>query len=66
MKRRDTRQRKQTLAGLKTTAGIDWMLGTLVRVIHSGKQALDASKRNIRRWSSRRICRHIFESIGDD
>ena len=42
MKRRDTRQRKQALAGLKTTAGIDWMLGTLVRVIHSGKQALDA------------------------
>ncbi len=42
MKRRDTRQRKQALAGLKTTAGIEWMLGTLVRVIHSGKQALDA------------------------
>ncbi|NOU11842.1 MAG: IS256 family transposase [Nitrospira sp.] len=42
MNRRDTRQRKQALAGLKTTAGIDWMLGTLVRVIHSGKQALDA------------------------
>ncbi len=42
MKRRDTRQRKQALAGLKATAGIDWMLGTLVRVIHSGKQTLDA------------------------
>lgn len=42
MRRRDTRQRKQVLAGLKTTAGIDWMLGTLVRVIRSGKQALDA------------------------
>jgi hypothetical protein len=42
MKRRDPRQWKQTLAGLKTTAGIDWMLGTLVRVIHFGKQALDA------------------------
>lgn len=41
MKRRDIRQRKQPLAGLKTTAAIDWMLGTLVRVIHSGKQALD-------------------------
>lgn len=42
IKQRDTRQRKQALAGLKATAGIDWMLGTLVRVIHSGKQALDA------------------------
>lgn len=42
MKRRDTRQRKQALAGLKTTAGTEWMLSTLVRVIHSGKQALDA------------------------
>ena len=42
MRRRDTQQRKQALAGLKRTAGMDWMLGTLVRVIHSGKQALDA------------------------
>lgn len=42
MRRRDTRQRKQALAGLKCTAGMDWMLGTLVRVIRSGKQALDA------------------------
>lgn len=42
MRRRKTRQRKQVLAGLKTTAGMDWMLGTLVRVIRSGKQALDA------------------------
>jgi transposase-like protein len=42
MRRRDTQQRKQALAGLKRTAEMDWMLGTLVRVIHSGKQALDA------------------------
>lgn len=42
MRRRDTQQRKQALAGLKRTAGMDWMLGTMVRVIHSGKQALDA------------------------
>lgn len=42
MRRRETRQRKQALAGLKTTAGIEWMLGTLVRVIRSGKHALDA------------------------
>ena len=42
MRRQDTRQRKQALAGLKCTAGMDWMLGTLVRVIRSGKQALDA------------------------
>ena len=42
MRRRDPQQRKQALAGLKRTAGMDWMLGTMVRVIHSGKQALDA------------------------
>ncbi len=42
MRRRETRQRKQALAGLKTIAEKDWMLGTLVRVINSGKQALDA------------------------
>ena len=30
------------MAGLQCTAGMDWMLGTLVRVIRSGKQALDA------------------------
>lgn len=42
MRRRDTRQRKQAVAGLQCTAGMDWMLGTLVRVIRSGKQALDA------------------------
>jgi transposase-like protein len=40
--RRETEQRKQTLAGLRAMAGTDRMLGTLVRVINSGKQALDA------------------------
>lgn len=40
--RRETRQRKQALAGLRAMTGDDRMLGTLVRVIHSGKQALDA------------------------
>ncbi len=40
--RRETRQRKQALAGLRAMTGEDRMLGTLVRVIHSGKQALDA------------------------
>ena len=40
--RRDTRQRKRTLAGLRAISGQDAMLGTLVRVISSGKQALDA------------------------
>jgi hypothetical protein len=36
--RRETRQRKQVLAGLRAMAGEDRMLGTLVRVIHSGKR----------------------------
>jgi len=40
--RRETRQRKQVLVGLRAIAGEDRMLGTLVRVIHSGKRALDA------------------------
>lgn len=40
--RRDTRQRKRALAGLRAIAGQDAMLGTLVRVIRAGKQALDA------------------------
>lgn len=39
---RDTRQRKRALAGLKAMSGRDGMLGVLVRVISSGKQALDA------------------------
>lgn len=30
MRRRETQQRKQALVGLKRTAGMDWMLGTLV------------------------------------
>ena len=40
--RSDTRQRKRALAGLRAIAGEERMLGTLVRVISSGKQALDA------------------------
>ena len=40
--RRETRQRKQAFAGLRAMAGEDRMLGILVRVIESGKQALDA------------------------
>lgn len=37
----DTRQRKKAMAGLREISGEQKMLGTLVRVIHSGKQALD-------------------------
>lgn len=40
--RPDTRQRKHAMAGLRAIKGQDRMLGTLVRVISSGKQALDA------------------------
>ena len=40
--RPDTRQRKHAMAGLRAISGQDRMLGTLVRVISSGKQALDA------------------------
>jgi len=40
--RHDTRQRKHAMAGLRAISGKKRMLGTLVRVISSGKQALDA------------------------
>jgi len=40
--RRDPRQRKHAMAGVRAIAGQDRMLGTRVRVISSGKQALDA------------------------
>jgi len=40
--RHDTRQRKHAMAGLREISGKKRMLGTLVRVISSGKQALDA------------------------
>lgn len=40
--RQDTKRRKHSVAGLRAIAGEDRMLGTMVRVIHSGKQALDA------------------------
>jgi len=40
--RQDTRQRKSALAGLRAISGQDGMLGILVRMISSGKQALAA------------------------
>ncbi len=39
--RPDTRQRKHAMAGLRAIEGQNRLLGTLVRVISSGKQALD-------------------------
>ena len=39
--RRDTKQRKHNRAGLRAISGDHQLLGTLVRVIGSGKQALD-------------------------
>lgn len=53
--RRDTRQRKTALAGVKATAGTEWMLGTLVRVISSGKQALDAVMLEMGRMVAERV-----------
>lgn len=40
--RRDTRQRKHAMVGLRAISGEQQLLGVLTRVIHSGKQALDA------------------------
>jgi len=47
--RSDTRQRKHTIAGLRAISGEQQMLGTRVRVIGSGKQALDAVMREMGR-----------------
>ncbi|MDH4086588.1 MAG: hypothetical protein OEV27_01925 [Nitrospira sp.] len=47
--RRDTSQRKRALAGMKALAGQEEMLGTLLRVISAGKQALDAVMREMGR-----------------
>ena len=40
--RPDTRKRKHAMAGLRAISGQERMLGTVVRVISSGKQALGA------------------------
>lgn len=40
--RTETKQRKHALAGWRAISGEQQLLGTLVRVIGSGKQALDA------------------------
>jgi putative transposase len=40
--RPDTKQRKQAMTGLKVISGEQQMLGVLTRVVHTGKQALDA------------------------
>lgn len=40
--RHDTRQRKHAMTGLRAISGEQQMLGILTRMIHSGKQALDA------------------------
>ena len=47
--RRDTRQRKHAMVGLRAIAGKERMLGALVRVINSGKQALDEVMREMGR-----------------
>ena len=40
--RPDTKQRKKAMMGLKMISGEQRMLGVLTRVLHTGKQALDA------------------------
>lgn len=40
--RRDTRQRKHAMAGLRAISGEQQLLGVLTRVLHADKQALDA------------------------
>jgi hypothetical protein len=54
--RNDTRQRKHAMAGLRAIAGEERMLGTLVRVIRSGKLALDAVMLEMGRMVAERSC----------
>jgi len=61
--RSDTRQRKHTMAGLRALSGEQQMLGTLVRVIGSGKQALDAVMLEMGRMVAESIM--LIERDGD-
>jgi hypothetical protein len=54
--RHETRQRKHTKAGLRAISGDQQMLGALVRVIGSGKQALDAVMLEWGAWWPRASC----------
>lgn len=51
----DTRQRKHAMAGLRAISGKERMLGTLVRVISAGKQALDAVMLEMGRMVAERV-----------
>jgi len=53
--RRDTRQRKRAFEGLSAIAGEEQMLRTLVRVIPSDKQALDAVMLKMGRMLAERV-----------
>ena len=64
--RRDTSQRKRALAGLRAISGQDEMLGTLVRVISSGKQALDAVMLEMGRMVAESIMLEREEVAGPD
>ena len=61
--RRDTRQRKRALAGWRTISGQDEMLGTLVRVIYSGKQARDAVMLAMGRMVAERVMLMAREEV---
>lgn len=54
--RQETRPRKHTMARLRAILGQDRMLGTLVRVISSGKQALDTVMLEMGRMVAESIC----------
>ena len=54
--RQETRQRKHAMAGLRAISGDQQMLGALVRVIGSGKQALDAVMLEWGAWWPRASC----------
>ena len=61
--RRDTKQRKRALAGLRAISGQDEMLGTLVRVIYSGKQARDAVMLAMGRMVAERVMLMAREEV---
>ena len=51
--RPDTKQRKKAMTGLREISGKQQMLGLLTRVLHTGKQALDAVMLEMGGWLPR-------------
>ena len=61
--RQDARQRKKAMTGLRMMSGEQQMLGVLPRVLHAGKQALDAVMLEMGRMVAERVMRIEREEL---